>query len=120
MGAEYVMYYLEEYKNLRKNLLTSEISNLNFLQAMENYKKFRDEELRLKIQLKTLINQAQENLDLFQNLLPETSFKEEENDTFQISQTPQSEQATAPVQTNKSNQLQAELDEIRRKLALLQ
>ncbi|MEK6927706.1 MAG: hypothetical protein AABX11_04705 [Nanoarchaeota archaeon] len=120
MGSEYLFFNTIEYKETKKSLLNSELSVLNSVEALHNYKQLRLEELNLKIKMKTLITQAIESIDLLEKAMPQTRFNPEKIH----SPRPKDTEDTTPIETEqemkRSFDMKSQLDDIKRKLAMLQ
>ena len=125
MSVEYVLFDIEELNRLKHGLLSSQLSTLSSLQHLQNYKKFRNEEINLKIKLKSLLEQSQNEIQVLKKLLPETQFKPHKSHLLDHMNSLQSQnsQLSSSFQQNPPRQkssLESEIDAIKAKLALLQ
>ena len=126
MTVEYILFGLEEMKDMKKGLLESQLGSLQVQQHLHNYKKLRQQELEQKIKLKSMINQIQEELQVLKKLLPETSYSPSQHskqshviselDSQQLIKKEKEVKETS----HKSNTLESQLEDIKRKLQMLQ
>jgi hypothetical protein len=96
-----------------KNLLHAQLNIIALMKRYESYKELRAQELVLKIALKTKLAETKDSLALLDKLLPKPT----------ISQKTAKKTAEAEhffTVHKKKLTLEAEVDEIRRKLAALQ
>ncbi len=68
--TEYVRFTGRESLYGEKNLLNVELGMLGFVRKLRLYEKMRQEELLLKIVLKKKIDEVEEQLNIFDKLLP--------------------------------------------------
>jgi hypothetical protein len=92
-----------------KNLLQSQLELLDLLQRFQKYKELRNEELVLKVTLKTKVEEALSFIDKLEKLLPKSTLKE---------LTPE-DKAKARAKIEKALTLEEEIDRIRNKLMKL-
>ena len=126
MSIEYILFGIEEAKDIKKSLLQSQISALQSQQYLQNYRKLRQEELNHKIKLKSILGQAQEELQILKKLLPESQYNQSKHaqqshfisDLDNAKQKNQQENKERPS-SHKSNSMESQLDEIRNKLKML-
>ncbi|MDP1696160.1 MAG: hypothetical protein Q8L29_04575 [archaeon] len=129
--TQYVKFSSEEQIFGTKNLLESQASILTSMQHLENYRSLRAEELRLKILLKKIMEEAKENLNLLDKTLPESPSKKADKEKKEKSEIiePAVEIHKKPKETKvirmTSNEkeepsyIEKELEEIRRKISRL-
>jgi len=75
----------------------------------EEYKKIRDEEIKLKIALRAKLKETLDKMDELDKILPKTTIKKEEKDEI-----------LGELTRKDRFQLEIELDKIKEKLLLLQ
>lgn len=115
MRPEYVRFNAQEKVFGQKHLLHTQLETISTLKHHEAYKLLRMEELLLKIQLKTKLEEAKEAFALFSRLLPKPAISEHEVLKRQHAAT-----HAAHPQKKSLSTLESELEEIKRKLAALQ
>ncbi len=117
--AEYVKFSPEEVSYSKKNLLYSEMEILNSIKHLSDYKKLRNHELILKIDLKKKVDEINTSIAILQKILPKTDFKEikrrEESENYELENS-----LKDIIEDKKTLSVEQELDEIRRKLQSLQ
>ena len=91
----------------KRNLLYCEMGLLSTTKRYQKYKKLRKQELALKTLLKRALSEIHEELRNFNSLLPET--KHSTSEKFEISKG-----------QKKREDLESEIDDIKRKIAELQ
>ena len=106
--TEYVKIYAEEMEYGKKNLLEAQLSLINMIKNFSKYKEVRLENSTLKINLKSKISLLQESLNALDKILPEEIHHHKEDIFKEIKMEKQ------------SHSLESEIDEIKRKLSLLQ
>lgn len=124
MGVEYILFGIEEMKDIKKSLLSSQLSTLNSLQHLHNYKKLRNDEMNLKIKLKSLMEQSQNEIQVLKKLLPETQYRQNKHsgqshfiDHINDPTTPQLHEEK---EKKSRTTLESEIDAINAKLQMLQ
>lgn len=115
MRPEHIRLQQAERVFGEKNLLHAQLNIISLMKRYESYKELRSQELLLKIALKTKLAEAADSLALFDKLLPKPAIvpkavKHAFNATAEHTSTLHKKKQT----------LEAEVDEIRRKLAALQ
>lgn len=112
MSSEYVLFSNFELKQLEKTFLTAQLGVLDSLKNLKQYKKVRSQEFSLKIAIKTLLNETQNELGILDKLLPQTSFKPP---------TPGQEEIIFPFaeEEQRKPSLEEELEKIRKRLSLI-
>jgi hypothetical protein len=114
MGAEYVRFTQEETTRTQTNFLESQVHILQGLKRFKTYRLLRNEELQLKIKLKTQIDALNEQLAVVDRLLPQTEFK-----FPHPKQTHTSKESTEKTETADTYSLEDELAAIHKKLQAL-
>lgn len=71
MSSEYVGLSRDEKIFTQKNMLKSQLDFLSSLRRLQTYRKLREEEFRLKIEMKTKIGMLMEDLRKLEKILPE-------------------------------------------------
>lgn len=117
--VEYVKFSPAEISYGKKNALHSEMEILTSIKHLSEYKKFRTQELMLKIDLRKKIEEANTAIAILEKSLPKTTFKEiqqqEEMEHQEI------ENALPHIlEQKKRPSIEEELEEIRTKLQSLQ
>ena|SRR3989344_2198752 len=112
MRPEYVRLESQEKVFSQKHLLHAQLETISVSKHQEAYKLLRMEELLLKVQLKTKLEEIKEAFALFTRLLPKPAISEHE--------VLKKQHAEKPVQKKGPSTLEQELEEIKRKLAALQ
>ncbi|MBS3088686.1 hypothetical protein J4402_02800 [Candidatus Pacearchaeota archaeon] len=100
MNSEYVGLSRDEKIFAQKNMLKSQLDFLSSLKRLQSYRKLREEEFKLKIDLKTKIGMLMEDLRKLEKILPEVEDMESGG-------------------KEKKESLEHEIEEIRRELAKL-
>ena len=108
--TEYVRFSDPERIFGEKYILYGELGILNMLKRLKNYKKFRSEELILRLTLKKKIDDAQENLRVLDKLLPH----------HKMEGLRKREMKEDLIEENEALTLEQEIEAIRRKLERLQ
>jgi hypothetical protein len=108
MNSEHIRLSAYETIYGEKLLLQSQLDILNIMKRSRAYKKMRDEELLLKIQLKTKIDECLNDLQVLEKALPKPTMKEG-----------QKEFPEAKLDKERFS-LEQEIEEIKRKLSRLQ
>lgn len=117
MSNEYVRLTDAEVNYTKKHLLNTELESLTSLKKLKAYKELRSKELTLKISLKTALDSLSQELIIMDKLLPHTSWDKKDNDEMLPSiHTTEIQQLKA----QDNNELENQLDEIRKKLSRLQ
>lgn len=75
MSNEYVRLSGEELNYTKKSLLNTQLNSLNSLKNLQKFKELRNDELTLKISVKTSLDSLQQQLILLDKLLPHSSWK---------------------------------------------
>lgn len=120
MGSEYLFFSPFEYKETKKSLLNSELSALNSMESLHKFKQFRLEELNSKVKLKTLLQQAMEELTLLEKMMPQTRFNQEKVHKTQTTELTEGSPVKQEEELKRDSNIQSQLQDIKRKLALLQ
>ena len=110
MTHEYVRLSATKKVYSEKNLLQAQLDLISLIKRLENYKSIRSEELLLKIALKNKIEELKNLIALLEKLLPKTSFAEEKYPP---------ETKENKKERKKKLSLEEEVEEIRRKIAML-
>lgn len=76
MKSEYVKLSIPERMYGKKNFYHVQLSLLNLMKSLKDYKNIRTEEMTLKIALKTKISELQEQIGKFEKMLPAVPLKE--------------------------------------------
>ncbi|MBI3333904.1 hypothetical protein HYZ97_00240 [Candidatus Pacearchaeota archaeon] len=107
MSSEYVRFLADESQAIQKDALTAELETLTSLKHLHEYKKFRHEGFKLKISLKSRLDELGENLQVLDKVLPisEAKIKHEEKEIV--------------MHKEEKSTIEEELAEIQRKLAAL-
>ncbi len=117
MSNEYVRLTTAEVNYTKKHLLNIELESLTSLKKLKEYKDLRSKELNMKISLKTALDSLSQELIIMDKLLPHTSWDKKDNDemipSIHTMEIPQ-------LKAQENNELENQLDEIRKKLARLQ
>ena len=123
MSVEYVLFGIEEAKDIKKGLLQAQLSALKSEQYLQNYKKLRTQELAQKVKLKSILSQTQEELQVLKKILPEPLYKPSKHSKeshfiadLDHQEAKKQDQETAKT---KANNLESQLEEIQRKLKML-
>jgi len=132
MTSEYIQLNYPEAIFAKKNLLHSQLGLLNSIKRVEAYKKLRNEELKLKIELKKKLEEAKILLDMFEKLLPKTKTEHEleieermkEKETKEFEESLKKMEETKPIKHRHKrhkikSEMETEIDEIKRKLSHL-
>lgn len=106
---EYVKLIASEQVYAKKELLMSQMEMLSIMKRYQKYKELRKQELALKSILRRKILEINEEMRLIDRLLPKTKTERIEEDTAKL--------ATRSV---KRRDLEAEIEEIKRKIERLQ
>lgn len=106
---EYVKLISSEQVYAKKELLMSQMEILSIMKRYQKYKDLRKQELALKSMLRRKVLEINEELRLLDRLLPRTRIEKIEVDTAKL--------ATRSV---KRRDLEAEIEEIKRKIERLQ
>lgn len=114
MGNEYILFSNAELNNLEKTFLVSQLSVLNSLKNLSQYKKARSSEFASKIKIKTLLSEAGNELHVLNKLLPRTEFKTPEEEKEEVIFPVKNQ-----IEENKKDNLEDELERIKRRLELL-
>jgi hypothetical protein len=104
--SEYIKLAHSAVVYSKKNLLQSQLESLHILQKIDAYKKFRSEELNLKIALKKKLDEARTEIAAFVKLMPKSSMPKEEIELN-------------PEQQAKRQSLETEVEVIKQKLMIL-
>ena len=107
MKDEYVRLYVGEKNFGYRSLLQTQLGLLNSVNSFRSYKLLRQDELKLKISLKSKVGEAIVILDRLMDLLPKTKMPHEHREVKTIKE---EEKLT----------LQGEIEEIRKKIQSLQ
>ena len=110
MGSEYKKLDSEQILYTQKSMLQAQLEALTSVKQIRNYKSLRHEELMAKIQVKKLLDEIRQELDVLMRSLPEPTYEQEETIAVPL---PGQEKA-------KGHSLEDELDAIKAKLAALQ
>jgi len=130
--TQYVKLSPEEQLFGAKGLLEAQAGILTSMQHLENYRRLREEELKMKILIKKIMGEAKENLSALNKLLPEppapkkSRKKEqeveeksvEENNETRVPKRTKVIRMTKEPEENISP-IEQELEEIRRKISRL-
>lgn len=108
-SSEFVRLSAPEKIYGEKNLLQAQLEMLSLTQSFQNYKSLRNDELVLKVALKTKVDAALSALDRLERMLPKSHIKE---------QSPE-EKAREQKKRDKNLTLEQEIARIRAKLASL-
>ena len=76
MKGEYVKLSIPERMYGKKNFYHVQLSLLNLMKSLKDYKNVRTEEMTLKIALKTKISELQALIERFEKMLPAVPQKE--------------------------------------------
>jgi hypothetical protein len=120
MSYEYVRLTDTEVNYTKKHLLNTELEALTSLKKLKQYKKLRNEELAIKVSLKSSLDSLSQQLIILNKLLPHTSWDKKEQEEMKSSITTMNEPETPLFEDKTNNNLENQLEEIRRKLARLQ
>jgi hypothetical protein len=112
MNPEHIKISSQELSNNKRNLLESQFSLLNSIKLLREYKKYRKTELDLKVQLKTKIDETLSEIIILEKILPKSSFDDESKEKNKIDK-------EIISHTKKDLSLEEELDQIKRKLLML-
>ena len=107
METRHIKLDYEEALDAKKQILTIELGLLHTIRRLKAYRLVRKKELALKSQLKTEFSSLKSKLDLVQSTFPE----KEKKSKFQNPE--------RKIENKESRNLQAELDDIKRKLEKL-
>lgn len=117
MSYEYIRLTDAEVNYTKKHLLNTELESLTSIKKLSSYKDLRNKELTLKVSLKTALDSLSQQLVLLDKLLPHTSLDKQEKEEMQ----PSIHMPETPLfEDKKDNDLEKQLEEIRRKLSRLQ
>lgn len=125
MSVEYVKLAIAERDYAEKSLLKIQAQFISVLQHLSNYHSARDEELKLKLELKNKIQEVKESIENLDKVLPKSNFKDHqvlstsESSKKLSSSTPIVKEIYHAEEETKEDKLQRELEEIRRKLSRL-
>lgn len=108
MNSEYVGLSGSEKKFGGKNLLQGQLDLLSILKSFKSYKLLRQEELLLKVGLKSKIGDVLELVDELEKKLPKTSYGKDDEDRAERSR-----------KRKRDFVLQAEVEDIHEKLERL-
>jgi len=129
MTSEYMQLNYNEAIFAKKNLLHSQLGLLTSIKRVEAYKKLRNEELKLKIELKKKLEEARVLLDMFEKLLPKTKTEHEleveermkEKEIKEYEEAIKKMEETKPIKRRHKkhykSELEKEIDEIKHKLS---
>lgn len=131
MSIEYVKLSSAEKVYSEKSLLESQASIISILQNITNYHKQRNDELKLKVELRSKIEETQSSLDNLDKALPKSRMKIPEEENLQEKEIkiielpkslpqPLSQAKTEHQPETKEEKLQKELEDIRKRLASLE
>lgn len=110
MSSEYIHFTGEESAYTQKQVLESELNILTSIKQLQTYKKLRNEEFKIKIALKTKLDEINTELQVLDKTLPLTELKiKNENIPIRIHQ-----------EKDEPSSIEDELEVIRQKLARLQ
>lgn len=112
MVSEYILFQKSELNDVEKSFLTAQMSILNSLKKLKEYKKSRSQEFTSKIKIKSILGEAYAELTVLNKLLPQTSLKTGKEE--EIEMIIQEERAPA-----KKDSIEDELEKIKKRLALL-
>lgn len=104
MSLSYVKLENSEAKEARKTILSCQIDTINMINKINNYKSTRKSEIAKKSRLKTLVRQNMLRVSSLINELPQTE---------KMKTKPEKHMA---IEIKKQKSMDAELEEIRRKL----
>ncbi|MEI6731246.1 MAG: hypothetical protein WCK90_01045 [archaeon] len=118
MSSEYIRFVNPQVKFGQKTVLEAQLSLLNSMKHMREYKRLRDQELILKIHLRKKIEEAKTSLELLDHALPKSQFREEKNDAESLVR----EAVMVPSilhEERRDLSLEQELEKVKRRLALI-
>ena len=105
MGSEHVQLSTEEQIYGQGHLLQTQLDLISSGKNLKAFRELRKTEFNLKVQLKAKIDEALQNLDIFDKMLPKARMKEEINKELEVEKA--------------RNVLEDEAEQIRRKLESL-
>ena len=119
MGVEYVKLSLEEKNYAEKTLLKSQESFILITQKILSYHKLRNEELKLKLDLKNKVQDAILSIDKLNQILPKSQIKIKESVKTETQLPDNSEEQISVMEPKevKEVSLETELQEIRKRLS---
>lgn len=114
----HLRFSYSEGKLAKRDVLSSEISLLKIAQAMKNYQKFRNEELKTKDKIQTKLKALKADLTKLHRTLPKLKMPkilEEEKDSHKKTKT----EIKKEIEVKKYGTLEDQLRDIQRRLTLL-
>jgi len=78
MNPEYVRISSLESSYGQRELLESQLKLLNILSILKRYRNCRNEEIAIRVLLRTKIEEAKESIEVLEKMLPKPSIKENE------------------------------------------
>jgi len=113
MSSEYVRISATENYFGQKNLLRAQLEFLDSLRRIQRFRKLREEELALKLSLKTKTKEAFEDMEKLNRVLPVSHYQETYEQRVEA-------RKKKEKQEKHSVSLEGEIAEIQEKLARLQ
>jgi len=120
MSSEYVRFSGQEAIMIQKALLNSELNILKSSKNLNQYKLLRHKEQTIKINIKSILDQLKNDLNLLDKSLPKSQVKEEKIERSQSSKTGIMESGQIQEYEETDNSIESQLREIQEKLARLQ
>jgi len=110
MASEYIRLAPEEKVYGQSILLKSQLTFIDIIKRIEEYKKLRRKELHLKVNLKSKISEIYTSLEEFTSYLPKSEYK------VPILEKPK----VKTLDSKEESELKDEIEEIKRKLQNLE
>ncbi len=118
MGSEYIRLTSDEKSYSEKSLLSSQMNSLTSLQHMKKYHQLRKQEFTFKVQLKNKLSELYNELHLLDKLLPHSTLFQEKKPIQKDTE----EELIISIHSSekaKEDEIQEQLEEIRKKLKRL-
>lgn len=118
METKHIKIDYEKAIDSKKQLLSSELNILNIMRAQQTYKLLRKREFAAKNELRINIASFKTKINLIESTFPEQEETAKKRTTLPIKNS-EKRKKTHEAKKKKKDEIQAELDDIRDKLAKL-
>ena len=119
METKHIKIDYEKAINSKKQLLSSELNILNIMRAQQTYKLLRKKEFAARNELRINIASFKTKINLIESAFPEQEEAVKKRTTSLIKKSIEKNKKVHADKKKKKDEIQAELDDIRNKLAKL-